>query len=65
MHGNCMKHLVINGHLTSTRDHDKGDFVPYVADGAVGWTSKMVASMVEPEGAGTSGCGGYNHQMLK
>ena len=61
-----MKQLVINGHLTSVRDCDKGDFVPCVADGVVGWTSRMVASMVELEGAGTvAGGGGYNHQMLK
>ena len=61
-----MKHLVINGHLTSTRDYDKGDCVPCVADGVVGWTSRMVTSMVEPEGSGTPiAGGGYNHQMLK
>ena len=43
-----------------------GYCVPCVADGAVGWTSRMVASMVEPEGARTdAGVGGYNHQMLK
>ena len=61
-----MKKFVINGHLTSTRDCDKGDCVPCVEDRAVGWTSRMVASMVEPEGAGTAtGGGGYNHQMLK
>ena len=59
-----MKHLVINGHLTSRRDCDKGDCIPCVADGDVGWTSMMVASMVEPEGAGTGG-GGYNHEILK
>ena len=61
-----MKHLVVNGHLTSMRDYDKGDCVPCVSYGVVGWTSRMVATMVEPEGAGTSdGGGGYNHQMLK
>ena len=61
-----MKQLVINGHLTSMRDCDKGDGVSCVVDGAIGWTSRMVASMVEPEGAGTGGGGGgYNHQMLK
>ena len=61
-----MKQLVINGHLTSVRDCDKGDCVPCVADGADGWTSRMVASMVELEGAETvAAIGGYNHQMLK
>ena len=62
-----MKQLVINGHLTSARDCDKGYCVPCVADGAIGWTSKMVTSMVKPEGAGTAttGGGGYNHQMFK
>ena len=61
-----MKQLFINGHLTSTRDCDKGDCVPCVADGVVGWTSRIVASMVKPEGVGTSGGGGgYNHQILK
>ena len=47
------------------RDCDKGDWVSCVADGAVGWTWMMVASMVEPEGAGPGGGGGYNHQILK
>ena len=61
-----MKHLVINGQLTSKQDYDKGDCVPYVADGFFGWTSRMVASMVELEWAGTTGGGGgYDHQMLK
>ena len=61
-----MKQLVINGHLTSMRDYDKGDCVPCVSDGAFGWTSRKVASMVEPEGEGTvASDGGYNHQMLK
>ena len=61
-----MKQLVINEHLTSTKDCHKGDCVPCVADGAVGWTSRMVTSMVEIEGAGTvAAIGGYNHQMLK
>ena len=61
-----MKQLVINGHLTSVRDCDKGDCVPYVANGAVGWKSRMVTSMIKPEGAGTTGGGGgYNHQILK
>ena len=61
-----MKHLFINGHITSTRDHDKEDCVPFVADGYFGWTSRMFATMVEPEGPGTSpAVGGYNHQMLK
>ena len=55
-----MKQLFINGHLTS------GDWVSCVANGAVGWTWRMVTSMVEPEGAGTGGGGGgYNHQILK
>ena len=57
-----MKQLFINGHLTS------GDWVSCVADGVVGWTWMMVASMVEPEGArpgGGGGGGGYNHQILK
>ena len=45
-----MKQLVINEHLTSMRDCDKGDCVPCVADGAVGRTSRMVTSMVELEG---------------
>ena len=61
-----MKQLVINGHLTLVRDCDKRNCVPCLADGAIGWTSRMVASMVEPEGAGNSDAGGgYNHQMLK
>ena len=61
-----MKQLVINGHLTSKRDYDKGDCVPCVADGVVGWTSRMVVTMAEPEGKGTTaGGGGYNHQLLK
>ena len=61
-----MKQLVINGHLTSVRDCDKGDCVPCVANGAVGWTSRMVASMVKLEGAGiATASGGYNHQTLK
>ena len=61
-----MKQLVINGHLTSIRDYDKGHCVPCVADGAIGWTSRMVKYMVEPKGAGTdAGGGGYNHPMLK
>ena len=61
-----MKQLVNNGHLTSARDCDKGDCVPCVANGAVGRTSRMVTSMVELEGAGTTAAGGgYNHQMLK
>ena len=48
------------------RDCHKGDCVPCVADGVVGWTSRMVTSMVEPKGEGTGGGGGgYNHQMLK
>ena len=55
-----MKQLFINRHLTL------GDCVSCVADGAVGWTWRMVASMVEPKGAGTGGGGGgYNHQILK
>ena len=61
-----MKQLVINGHLTSTRDCDKGDCLPYVADGVIGWTLRMFATLVEPEGAGTDAVGGgYNQQMLK
>ena len=61
-----MKQLFINGHLTSMRDYDKGDCVSCVADGAVGWTWRMVDSMVEPKGAGIGGGGGgYNHQILK
>ena len=61
-----MNQLVINGHLTSVRDYDKGNCVPYVDDGAVGWTSRMVASMVKPEGARTTAIGGgYNPQLLK
>ena len=61
-----MKQLVINEHLTSTRDCHKGDCVPCVADGAVGWTSRIVASMVKLEGEGTiATSGGYNLQMLK
>ena len=61
-----MKQLVINGHLTSARDCDKGDCVPCVEDRANGWTSRMVASMVEPEGVWTAAIsGGYNYQMLK
>ena len=62
-----MKKLFINGHLTSVRDCDKGDCVSCdVADGVVGWTWMMVASMVEPEGAGPGGGGGgYNHEILK
>ena len=61
-----MKHLVINVDLTSTRDCDKRDCVPCVEDGAIGWTSRMDASMVKPEGEGTAAAaGGYNHQMLK
>ena len=61
-----MKKLVINEHLTSMRDCDKGDCVPCVANGAVGRTSRMVTSMVELEGAETvAAIGGYNHQMLK
>ena len=61
-----MKQLVINGHLTSARDCDKGDCVPCVVDGVVVWTSRMVASMVEPKGEGTAtASGGYDHQMLK
>ena len=61
-----MKQLFINGHLTSMRDCDEGDCVSCVADGAVGWTSMMVASMVEPKGVGiVGGGGGYNHQILK
>ena len=57
-----MKQLVINGHLTSTTDCDKGDCIPSIADGDVGWTSRMI----KPEGAGTGAAsGGYNHQMLK
>ena len=61
-----MKQLVINGHLTSVRDYDKGGCVPCVADGVIGWKSRMVASMVKSEGEGTvAAAGGYNHQMLK
>ena len=61
-----MKQLFINGHLTSVRDCDKGDCVSYVADGAVGWISRMVASMVEAKWVETTGGGGgYNHQILK
>ena len=61
-----MKQLVINEHLTSMRDYDKGDCVPCVADEAVGRTSRMVTSRVELEGAGTvATASGYNHQMLK
>ena len=61
-----MKQLVINGHLTSMRDCDKGDCVPCVADEAIGQTSRMVTSMVELEGSETvATAGGYNHQMLK
>ena len=61
-----MKQLVIDGHLTLVRDCYKGDCVPCVADGAIGWTSRMGASMVELEGVGIVVVGGgYNHQMLK
>ena len=60
-----MKQLLINGHLTSTRDRDKGDCIPCLANGVVGWTWMMVASMVDTEGAGLGGGGGYNHQILK
>ena len=59
-----MKQLFINGHLTSVGDCDKRDCVSCVANGAVGWTWRMVASMVELEGVGIGG-GGYNHQILK
>ena len=58
--------MIINGYLTWARDCEKGDCVPCVEDGVVGWTSRMVGTMVEPEGGGiANAAGGYNHQMLK